>query len=92
MLVVWIGGGGEEMVRGRAAEEKLVGDRVAEAGLPPAIGGSPVANPGGGGVERDGEWVCFFGAAGGLLLKLSTVGVRSRSAARCQGAVAGQVA
>ena len=53
------------MVRARAAKEELVSDRVAEAGLPPAIGGSPVANPGGGGVERNGEWLCFFGAAEG---------------------------
>ena len=68
MLVVWIGGGGEEMGRGGAAEEESVGDSVAEAGLLPAIGGSPVANPGGGGVERDGEWLCSFGAAEGSFL------------------------
>ena len=53
------------MVWGRDAEEESVGDRVAEAGLPPVFGGSPVANPGGGEVERDGEWLCFFGAAEG---------------------------
>ena len=31
--------------------------------MSPAIGGFPVAYPGGGGVERDGEWVWRFRAA-----------------------------
>ena len=47
MLGEWIGGRGEEMVWGGAAEEESVGDSGAEAGLPPAIGDSPVSNPGG---------------------------------------------
>ena len=46
------------MERGGAVEEESVGDRAAEAGLSPAIGGFPVANPGGGGVERGGERMC----------------------------------
>ena len=55
MRVGWIGGGGEEMVRGRAAEEESVGDSGAEAGLPPANGGSLVAIRGEEEVKR--EWV-----------------------------------
>ena len=56
------------MVLGRDMERKSVGDQAAEARLPPAIGGSPVANPGGGGVERECGLVWSFGAAEGLLL------------------------
>ena len=53
---------------GRCEEMESVGDSGAEAGLSPEIGGSPVANPGGGGGEEGmGEVVVIWGGRGGFL-------------------------
>ena len=68
MLGGWIGGRGEETVRGGVAEEESVGDRGAEARSPSATGGSPVANPGGGGSGAGVVRLWCFGAAGGAFI------------------------
>ena len=48
--------------------EESVDVSEAEAGLPSANGGSPVANPGGGGGEEGmGEVVVIWGGRGGFL-------------------------
>ena len=46
---VWIGEGERCGRRGGSGGEESVGDRAAGARWPSATGGSPVANPGGGG-------------------------------------------
>ena len=65
-LVVWIGGGGGELVDRRLGSGESLGGRTAGKGSPPAIQGSPGAiSVSGGGSEGGGGGVVPEGGPGG---------------------------